>query len=290
MAFPESAGLPAATELAKIYDLSGRVALVTGGASGLCRAIAWGFACYGADVALVDRDASVAETCAREMAAASGRRVLAFGAEVSDEGQVAAAVASATKALGPIDILVNGAGHNIRKPLIEFSQAEFDSLHTDIVDAYRPATAEENMLTDQLAEAQWRLNRARRVEAKTITLLVEDTFNYLSEENEQNEENAPPTSDPDQLIAVSFASVPNDVIYRNMQRYVTTIERSHQRCLKNLHHAQEKRRSLPPPPPVQPEPEGVKVATANHPLPEAGFQPRFVPTAPVSTPAYTDRC
>ena len=128
MAFPESAGLPAATELAKIYDLSGRVALVTGGASGLCRAIAWGFACYGADVALVDRDASVAETCAREMAAASGRRVLAFGAEVSDELQVAAAVASATKALGPIDILVNGAGHNIRKPLIEFSQAEFDSL------------------------------------------------------------------------------------------------------------------------------------------------------------------
>ena len=41
---------------------------------------------------------------------------------------------------------------------------------------------------------------------------------------------------------------PAYVIYRNMQRYVTTIERSHQRCLKNLHHAQEKRRTLPPPP------------------------------------------
>ncbi len=170
------------------------------------------------------------------------------------------------------------------------SQAEFDALHTDIVDAYRPATAEEQMLADQLAEAQWRLNRARRVEAKTINMLIEDTFNYLNEEGEQNEENAPPTSDPDQLIAVSFASVPNDVIYRNMQRYVTTIERSHQRCLKNLHHTQEKRRTLPPPPPVQTEPEEVKVATANHPLPEVGFEPQFVPTAPFSTPAYTDRC
>ena len=167
------------------------------------------------------------------------------------------------------------------------SPAEFDALHTDIVDAYRPATSEERMLTDQLAEAQWRLNRARRVEVKTLNLLAEDTFNYLNEENDGDEA---VTSDPDQLIAVSFASVPNDVIYRNMQRYVTTIERSHQRCLKNLHHAQEQRRTLPPLPPVQPEPEEVKVAAANHPLPEVGFEPQFVPTAPFGAPAYTDRC
>ncbi len=128
MVFPESAGLPAATEIKSLHDLTGKVALVTGGASGLCRAIAWGFACYGADVALVDRDASAASQCAKEMAAASGRRVLAFRAEVSEEAEVEAAVADAVKALGPIGILVNGAGHNIRKPLIEFSQAEFDSL------------------------------------------------------------------------------------------------------------------------------------------------------------------
>lgn len=74
-----------------------------------------------------------------------------------------------------------------------------------------------------------------------------------------------------------------------MQRYVTAIERSHQRCLKNLHHAQEKRRTLPPPP-VQPEPEAVKAATANSSLPEIGFEPRFVPMAPCSTPADNDRC
>ncbi|MCX6604814.1 MAG: hypothetical protein NTV52_14605 [Acidobacteria bacterium] len=166
------------------------------------------------------------------------------------------------------------------------SPAEFDLLLAEVRNAYRPATPEDQMLTDQLAEAQWRLNRARRVEAKTINMLVEDTFNYLNEENEANE---PATSDPDQLIAVSFASIPNDVIYRNMQRYVTAIERSHQRCLKNLHHAQEKRRTLPPPP-VQPEPEAVKVATANSSLPEIGFEPQFAPMVPCSTPADNDRC
>ena len=94
------------------------------------------------------------------------------------------------------------------------SPAEFDLLLAEVRAAYRPATPEEQMLTDQLAEAQWRLNRARRVEAKTINMLVEDTFNYLNEENEANE---PVTSDPDQLIAVSFASIPNDVIYRNIR-------------------------------------------------------------------------
>ena len=165
------------------------------------------------------------------------------------------------------------------------SSADFEALHAEIVGAYRPATPEEKILTDQLAEAQWRLNRARRVEARTLNLLAEDTFNYLKEENEEDD---PADSDPDQLIAVSFASVPNEAIYRNMYRYVAAIEKSHQRCLKNLQYAQEKRRTLPPPPPVQPE--VVKVATANSPLPEVGFEPQFVPTVPVSAPAYTDRC
>jgi hypothetical protein len=173
---------------------------------------------------------------------------------------------------------------NDGSPAADEAQAEFDVLLAEVRDAYRPATPEEQMLTDQLAESQWRLNRARRVEAKTINMLVEDTFNYLNEENEADE---PVTSDPDQLIAVSFASIPNDAIYRNLQRYVTAIERSHQRCLKNLQYAQEKRRTLPP---VPPKPEQVQVATASAPLPEVGFEPQFVPNVPVSTPAYTDRC
>ena len=165
------------------------------------------------------------------------------------------------------------------------SPEEFEALHDEFVGAYRPATPEEKILTDQLAEAQWRLNRARRVEAKAFSMLAEDTFTYLKEEGGEQD---PANCDPDQLIAISFASVPNETIFRNLYRYVAAIEKSHQRCLKNLQYAQEKRRTLPPPPPVQPE--EVKVATANCPLPEVGFEPQFVPTVPVSGPAYTDRC
>jgi len=165
------------------------------------------------------------------------------------------------------------------------SPEEFEALHTEIVGAYRPATPEEKILTDQLAEAQWRLNRARRVEAKTFSMLADDTFTYLKEENGEED---PANYDSDQLVAISFASVPNETIFRNLYRYVAAIEKSHQRCLKNLQYAQEKRRTLPPPPPVQPE--EVKVATANSPLPEVGFEPQFVPTGPGSAPAYTDRC
>lgn len=90
--------------------------------------MAWGFACFGADVAIIDRDIAAAEATAAELASGTRRRAAAFAAEASDEREVEQAVKLATEKLGPIDVLVNGAGHNIRKPLIEFSQAEFDSL------------------------------------------------------------------------------------------------------------------------------------------------------------------
>ncbi len=228
---------------------------------------------------VADKEAEMAAEAAKRQAAAQAmanrRNAMNSTGPRTPEGKATSSQNRLAHGLCSSTLLIRGE-----------SQAEFDSLLAEIRDAYRPATPEEQMLTDQLAEAQWRLNRARRVEAKTLNLLAEDTFNYLNEENDGNE---PVTSDPDQLIAVSFASIPNDAIYRNMQRYVTAIERSHQRCLKNLHHAQEKRRTLPPPP-VQPEPEAFKVATANSSLPEVGFEPQYVPAAPLSTPAYNDRC
>lgn len=128
MSATEAQPLPGADAVRGTFDLSGRVALVTGGASGLCEAIAWGYACCGADIAIVDRDRARAAKSAERIAAGSGRRVEAFAAEVREEADVNAAVVAATAALGPIDILVNGAGHNIRKPLIEFTCEEFDSI------------------------------------------------------------------------------------------------------------------------------------------------------------------
>ncbi len=121
--------LPAAENVRKLHDLSGRIALVTGAGSGLGRAMAWGLACHGADLAIVDRDRGLACTCAEEIAAGSGRRAFAIEADVSEESDVSRAVADALAELGRIDVLVNNAGHNIRKPLIEYTCAEFDSLY-----------------------------------------------------------------------------------------------------------------------------------------------------------------
>ncbi len=120
--------LPAAAEIKRRFELAGKTALVTGGGSGLCRAIAWGFASYGADIAIVDRDLAAARACAAEIASGTGRQTAAFAADVSNEHEVATAVDQATRKFGRIDILLNGAGHNIRKPMVDFTQAEFDSL------------------------------------------------------------------------------------------------------------------------------------------------------------------
>lgn len=121
--------LPSVKEVRGQNDLTGRTALITGGGSGLGRAMAWGLACHGANVAIVDRDAVVAETCANEISAGSGTRALAVCADVSREEDVERAAHQVLQSFGSIDILVNNAGHNIRKPLIDYTLAEFNSLH-----------------------------------------------------------------------------------------------------------------------------------------------------------------
>ena len=89
--------------------ISGRNAVVTGGASGIGRGIALRLAREGADVAVLDVDAPRGETVAAEITAL-GRRALAVEADVSSGPSIQAAIARVHDALGPVRILVNSAG------------------------------------------------------------------------------------------------------------------------------------------------------------------------------------
>ncbi|WP_018390231.1 SDR family NAD(P)-dependent oxidoreductase [Ancylobacter sp. FA202] len=91
-----------------MYNLDGRVALVTGGAVGIGRGIATRLAQEGCDVAILDLDlAGAQETSA--LVQAAGRRALALAVDVADPASVMAAVAQVKATLGPIDIAVNNA-------------------------------------------------------------------------------------------------------------------------------------------------------------------------------------
>ena len=89
--------------------LSGKVALVTGGASGIGRAIVGALAAEGADIGIVDRNVAGARMAAEETARL-GVRTIAASADVGDETQIAEAFGVITAALGDVDILCNNAG------------------------------------------------------------------------------------------------------------------------------------------------------------------------------------
>jgi NAD(P)-dependent dehydrogenase (short-subunit alcohol dehydrogenase family) len=119
------ADLPEPARLRGRFDLDGRAALVTGGASGLGRHIAWGLACFGADVAVCDLDAAGAEGVAAQIRDRLGRRALAFPLDVTDAERVEAVVREASDGLGGLDVCVNSAGINHRRHALELDPADF---------------------------------------------------------------------------------------------------------------------------------------------------------------------
>ena len=100
-------------------DLEGRAALVTGGASGIGRAIATELTARGARVAVVDLDGAGAEAVAAGLASGGGGAV-AFQCDVSDTDACQRVAADAASAIGPIDILVNDAGLQHVSPIEAF--------------------------------------------------------------------------------------------------------------------------------------------------------------------------
>jgi rhamnulose-1-phosphate aldolase/alcohol dehydrogenase len=107
--------------------LATRIALVTGAGSGIGRAIALRLAAEGACVVVADRDADRAAAVAEEIGNADV--AVPFTADVTDEEQVAAAVAAAGLAFGGVDLVVNNAGLSISKPLLETTTADWDLQH-----------------------------------------------------------------------------------------------------------------------------------------------------------------
>jgi NAD(P)-dependent dehydrogenase (short-subunit alcohol dehydrogenase family) len=109
----------------KLFDLTGRVALVTGGSKGLGLAMAQGLASAGADVVLVSRHEDQAKSAADEIAKAYCRKAVGIKADVTNQSEVEALVARVLKDLGRIDILINNAGINIRGPIDSLSLEQF---------------------------------------------------------------------------------------------------------------------------------------------------------------------
>lgn len=113
------------TRLVQLLDLTGEVAIVTGAAQGFGAAIGYRLAEAGATVVIADYRGAAAEQTAKQIAAATGARVIGAQVDVTDDDSVAALMASTNEKVGPVQILVNNAGVFSNVVAQELATAEF---------------------------------------------------------------------------------------------------------------------------------------------------------------------
>lgn len=109
-----------------MIDLTDKVAVVTGAAQGIGRAIAETLAQNGANVVVADLQAEKAAAAAGEIAAATGRRVIAVQVDVSDSASAEAMITRATSEFGRVDILVNNAGITRDDLIMRMKESDWD--------------------------------------------------------------------------------------------------------------------------------------------------------------------
>ncbi len=112
----------------KLFDLTGKSAIITGGSKGLGQAMAAGLASAGANIMLVSRTGSEAEESAKEIAEEYGVKALAFEGDVTDQSQMEEMAKRAFEAFGSIDVLINSAGINIRGAIDELVEEDFEKV------------------------------------------------------------------------------------------------------------------------------------------------------------------
>jgi NAD(P)-dependent dehydrogenase (short-subunit alcohol dehydrogenase family) len=111
----------------ELFDLSGRVAVVIGGTTGLGREIALGYAAAGADVVATSRRPEQVNAIAVEIEAL-GRRTLRITSDVLDRGSIQRLHDAVIETFGKVDILVNGAGMTKKMPTLEMDEADWSKI------------------------------------------------------------------------------------------------------------------------------------------------------------------
>lgn len=109
----------------KIFDLSGKVAIVTGGNQGIGLGITRGLTTAGATVIIANRRSSAGQAAAESLKK-EGLNAVAIPTDVSSESSIAALVTKVINDFGKIDILVNNAGVIVRKPAVDISRKDWD--------------------------------------------------------------------------------------------------------------------------------------------------------------------
>jgi gluconate 5-dehydrogenase len=115
----------------RLFDLTGRLALVTGSSRGIGRAIAQGYLAAGARVVVNGRDAAAVDAAVQAL----GNNAAAAPFDVSDKAAVEAAVARIEQGIGPIDILVNNAGMTRRMPFVDFPESDWRQIMATNLDS-----------------------------------------------------------------------------------------------------------------------------------------------------------